>query len=65
MSVPFTPPDVHYYMGQGGWETRVPDTDLGVGCHTMKYTDLSSVFLTSRKGHHKDWTLVIIVVVIV
>lgn len=64
MSFVLTPPDVHY-MGQGTGETSVPATDLHVGCRTIKYADLSSMFPTPRKGHGQDWTLVIIVVVIV
>jgi len=53
MSVVLTPPDVHY-MGQGAGETSVPDTDLHVGCHTMKHVDLSFMFLTPGKGHGGD-----------
>ena len=64
MSVVLTPPDLHY-MGQGAGETSVPGADLHMGCHTMKYADLSSMFPTPRKGHGEDWTLVIIVMVIV
>lgn len=41
-------------MGQGTGETSVPDADLHVDCHTMKYTELSSMFPTPRKGDGED-----------
>lgn len=39
MSVVLTPSDVHC-MGQGAGEMSMPDSDLHVRCHTMKYADL-------------------------